>query len=297
MKKMITKTIFVLFVLLLFNFCKTPDEPGIDNKSDSSNAISPNASNYGKEYIMPDLDIFVIRSNTGNEQFNIKTKEDPITYLKKVFAGNLSKNSVNYFLSQNKITFLNSRIRIFYIKVPHKEVNLGKLVWKSSFTLTDKTGVANKGTVINEKGPLKIFLANQPYPNSSYSGVAYLGYPGTLILSRSTYRYDRFLYIVAHELGHNFSLHHPFSKSSCSPAPKGSTNRVMDYTSRPEIFAGCEQTKAYNWAKKRGYPKKRHNLDIGPDFRIYTGNWSGQKTIGKTTRSAVVKEDWPIEVD
>ena len=272
------KIIILLILIVNFSLLSCTN---IDNFNE---AIDSNKSSY----YMPNIDIFIIR-NAGISRFNDGYNMDVsiADFVLESFVEN-NEDSINEYLSQLNTVFYNAKVRIFYISVPVENIQLQFLTYSNSFQLTNEAGDENKGTVYNENGPLKIFLAQYPTDSGSYSGLGWLGAKGVLILSRGGVSNKTLSIIGAHELGHNFGLHHPFdddgnaNSASCDGQQKGSTNRIMDYVSNPEVFAPCEIIIATNWIDNR-YQTKKQYKPYQPDVEKYIGDWQGQVTIGEAS--------------
>lgn len=271
-------------------------------------------NNAGESFYMPDIDIFVIRgpesgSVTGVERFVTPIGVDTVDYVIQVFTGEIGDyDNINNWLYTLGFGFYHSRIRVFFIRkdssFPDPDDFLPDLTSSTSFTLTDDTGLVDKGVVNNESGPMKLFLAGDTSPVADYAGIAWVRGRGVLILSGSNgYSSRSFCYVLAHEIGHNLSLMHPFDvcsgiDKSCECAPRGSTNRVMDYTSGATLFIPCERLQAGLFCKLGfGYRKRLHDSDWGPTFEIYRGDWPGTVTVGKSGPAPFIPADTRIEAD
>ncbi|MCP4133500.1 MAG: hypothetical protein GY754_21200 [bacterium] len=268
-------------------------------------------NNAENTYFMPDIDLFVIRSSAGvagSERFNLHSSvtETAAEHLSTIFTSS-DEGLLNYFVSQVETAFYHSKIRVFYIQVPATtDVDLGTLSSSSQFTLTDDAGSTDKGTVYNESGPLKIFFAGDEDPSAGYAGLGYVGGKGVLILSKTSgYSSTTLSEIVAHELGHNFGLPHPFGSdngpnpSSCYGAAQGTTNRVMDYYNNKEVFAPCEQLISAIWVENQyGDQQTVYNPEKrGNNVETYIGDWTGTRTVGSAGKAPVIAEGLVIEVD
>lgn len=266
-------------------------------------------NNSGEAYYMPDVDIFVVMgpessSTIGSERFNTNTSENVWQYVLDTFT-KTNDQSANYYLEQLQVAFYHSRIRLFYVRLDPGQVGLANMRNKSSYVLTDETGIVNKGIVYNESGPAKIFLAGDESPSVAYAGLGYLNFLGALILSKSGFSSKFwFTQVVVHELGHNFGLPHPFGNDggpntdSCQGADQGTTNRIMDYTNNPEVFIECERFIATlfaeeNFGTKQIYnPTKRAN-----NVELYIGDWNGSITVGQAAFVKEIPGSLIIEVD
>lgn len=271
-------------------------------------------NNAGESYYMPDIDIFIIRcaenEPQGDVRFVTPSDADAANYVKRAFTGEIGDtNSINHWLYTLSVGFYHSRIRIFHIMTDAYSGNpddfLPSLSSTSFFTLTDNDCTGAKGTVYNEDGPMKLFLAGDTETSADYSGIAWVRGKGILILSGTSglSSFKTFCYVLAHEMGHNFSLMHPFDTCSgvdrpCECASQGSTNRVMDYTSGATEFIPCERLQAELFCKVGyGFSKSLHDTEREPNFKIYRGNWTGTITVGKSGSAPLIPADAYLEAD
>ncbi len=274
--------------------------------------------NSERSYFMPNIDIYVIRGTDGF----VTDGSNADSYILKSFAD--TEESVHPLKHQNMIAFHNSRIRIYYIK--YTNPTIGNLVTETSFTLTDETGVPNKGTVNVDFETLRIFFyeTDSVYPTAA--GVAHVGNPN---MASINYRKNMIVCImssgagyssikqmsqvISHAMGHYFGLEHPFvsggapNQDSCVPAAQGTTNRVMDYVSNPEVFLPCERAIATHHVSLAFTKKVYDSSSSGDSIYVYKnmknatsifkGQWEGMKIIGNKVYIPDSNKAYRIAVD
>lgn len=294
-----------------------------NTESDASTNISTDTE--PAYYYMLDIDLYVFRNEGGS-----RDTDDPDgrfnRYADNYTMGGLSiadfvieslmgteESSVNSLIEQMDVSFTNGKIRLFYVKTDLEKLNLSTLKDTPSFTLTDETGTENKGTVFQGNGPLRVYLINSATDSAGWAGLGTLGNRGVIIASKFHAGHNTGMNIsslsstLIHELGHNFGLRHVFADYpnndqpnpySCDGHPRGTTDRIMDYTSigtRPTTFSPCEIEIAVDRIKYFGFNEKKlynpNETDITlwtrssvkinkPDVTKYTGSWDGKITIG-----------------
>ncbi len=276
MKNFVLKYIF-LFIIFCMMSCTDAED----------------LSNSGETYFMPDIDVYVVRS-PGVERFIVPAGYTTHEYIMALFDGR-NRDTVNGYLASMGVAFNHARVRIIFIQSPSlvddtfsNLLALRTLSQQSSFIITDDTGGPNLGTFYQQAGPLKVYLAGTVTGVSydGYDGIGWVGAKGCLVLSHAGRSVGEMSEIIAHELGHNFRLPHPFNAfgnpnpDSCSPAAMGTTNHIMDYTSNPEIFAPCERIVASTFAVYNNFPKMAWDMSSNlNNVILYEGDWSGTVTV------------------
>ena len=263
--------------------------------------------NSDQAYYMPDIDLYVMRGTVGSNEFNLQGGGPVYEFILKSFVGN-AKDTLNHYLKTIGITFHHSRIRLFYIRSGSQVAEtggLGTLMGAGSFELTNEDATADKGTVYNDSSVLRIFFIGDTNPGAGYIGLATVGFGGILILSGGGYSSNLSLTnVVGHELGHNFSLTHPFNSGdgspnsdNCDPAQLGSTNRLMDYVGITDYFAPCERIIAAYKLEGRYGSKTIYDPSRGPSIELYIGDWTGTITVGQPYMNMEISPNIQIEVD